>query len=91
MDNFINKTSNMNQHGNQTSILNIYNVVILDKSGSMSSIQREAVDGFNETLGSIRASQKQYATTQKHFVSLYAFCGCGVEVLIEDQPVTIQW
>lgn len=87
MDNFIKKTSDMNQHDKQNQTLNIYNVVILDKSGSMSSIRREAVNGFNETLGSIRASQKQYADTQKHFVSLYAFCGCGVEVLIEDEPI----
>ena len=28
----------------------IYNLVILDKSGSMESIRKEAIDGYNETL-----------------------------------------
>ena len=34
----------------------IYNLVILDKSGSMESIRKEAIDGYNETLGSIKAT-----------------------------------
>ena len=29
----------------------VYNLVILDKSGSMESIRKEAIDGYNETLG----------------------------------------
>lgn len=35
----------------------VYNLVILDKSGSMESIRKEAIDGYNETLGAIRAAQ----------------------------------
>ena len=31
----------------------IYNLVILDKSGSMSSIAKAAISGFNETIGGI--------------------------------------
>ena len=34
----------------------VYNLVILDKSGSMESIRKEAIDGYNETLGSIKAA-----------------------------------
>ena len=36
----------------------VFNVIILDKSGSMSSIARQAVDGVNETIGSIRSAQE---------------------------------
>lgn len=50
----------------------VYNLVILDKSGSMESIRKEAIDGYNETLGSIRAAQLKHLDTQDHFVSLAA-------------------
>lgn len=38
----------------------IYNLLIVDESGSMCSIERQALDGINETLQTIRASQKKY-------------------------------
>lgn len=65
----------------------VYNLVILDKSGSMESIRKEAVDGYNETLGTIRAAQLKHLDTQDHFVSLAAFCGCGVEMIYDKTPV----
>ena len=65
----------------------VYNLVILDKSGSMESIRKEAVDGYNETLGTIRAAQLKHLDTQDHFVSLAAFCGCGVEMLYDKTPI----
>lgn len=34
----------------------IYNLVILDKSGSMEAIRTEAINGYNETLGSIKSN-----------------------------------
>ena len=33
----------------------VYNLIILDKSGSMSSIEQAAIAGFNETVGGIRS------------------------------------
>ena len=65
----------------------VYNLVILDKSGSMESIRKEAVDGYNETLGTIRAAQLKHMDTQDHFVSLAAFCGCGVEMIYDKTPI----
>ena len=65
----------------------VYNLVILDKSGSMESIRKQAVDGFNETLGTIRAAQLKHLDTQSHFVSLAAFCGCGVEMIYDKTPI----
>ena len=35
----------------------VYNLIILDKSGSMGSIARAAIAGFNETVGGIRSAQ----------------------------------
>ena len=32
----------------------VFNVIILDRSGSMESIRAAAVDGFNETLAGIK-------------------------------------
>lgn len=65
----------------------VYNLVILDKSGSMESIRKEAVDGYNETLGTIRTAQLKHIGTQEHFVSLAAFCGCGVEMIYDKTPI----
>ena len=65
----------------------VYNLVILDKSGSMESIRKEAVDGYNETLGTIRAAQNKHMDTQDHFVSLAAFCGCGIEMIYDKTPI----
>ena len=65
----------------------VYNLIILDKSGSMQSIQKAAVDGYNETLGSIKAAQLKHLETQEHYISLVAFCGCGVDVIYDCTPI----
>ena len=54
----------------------VFNLIILDKSGSMSTIADAAIAGFNETVGGIRSAQKQFADTQEHYVSLLPFCAC---------------
>ena len=65
----------------------VYNLVILDKSGSMESIRKEAIDGYNETLGSIRAAQLKHLDTQDHFVFLAAFCDCGIDMIYDKTPI----
>jgi Mg-chelatase subunit ChlD len=72
---------------NEMTKTQVYNLVILDKSGSMESIRKEAVDGYNETLGTIRAAQQKHADTQEQYVSLAAFCGCGVEMIYDKTPI----
>lgn len=64
----------------------IYNVVILDKSGSMTSIRKQAVDSVNETFGCIRSMRKKNAE-QEQFVTLVAFCGCEQKVIYENTPI----
>lgn len=65
----------------------VYNLVILDKSGSMESIRTEAINGYNETLGSIKATQLKLQDTQEHFVSLAAFCDCGIDMIYDMTPI----
>lgn len=65
----------------------IYNLIILDKSGSMSSIANAAISGFNETIGGIRSAQKQFGDTQEHFVSLMVFCDCDKSFIYDNVPI----
>lgn len=67
--------------------MKVYNVIILDKSGSMCSIQQAAVGGVNETLAAIRHAQQQFATTQEHLVTLRLFCGCEQRDVYEAVPI----
>ena len=71
----------------QNGKLKIYNLIILDKSGSMSSISDAAISGFNETVGGIRSAQERYQDTQEHYVSLYVFCDCDKHYVYENVPV----
>ena len=64
----------------------VYNVIILDKSGSMSSIARQAIDGVNETIGSIKSAQEKNPD-QTHLVTLVAFCGCEMKTIYDNVPV----
>ncbi len=72
---------------NTTTKTKVYNLVILDKSGSMECIRKEAVNGYNETLGTIKVAQLKHLDTQEHFVSLITFCGCGIEIIYEKTPI----
>ena len=58
--------------------MNIYNVIILDESGSMSSIYRETLASMNEVLKGIRKDQEEHPD-QKNFVSIVTFEGEGIK------------
>lgn len=60
----------------------IFNLLILDESGSMSSIEKQAVDSVNETLQSVRSAQKKYED-QEHFVSFVTFNTNGVKTVLD--------
>ena len=81
------KNSKVMQTPTITPKTQVYNLVILDKSGSMESIRKEAIDGYNETLGTIRAAQLKHLDTQDHFVSLAAFCSCGIDMIYDKTPI----
>lgn len=72
---------------NTTAKTQVYNLIILDKSGSMSSIANAAISGFNETVGGIRSAQERFKDTQEHFVSLMIFCNCEKTMVYDMVPV----
>ena len=58
--------------------MNIYNVIILDESGSMSSIYKETLASMNEVLSGIRKNQEEFPE-QRHYVTIVTFEGSGIE------------
>ena len=50
----------------------IYNLIIIDESGSMHVIKNEAIDSVNETIQTIRAAQNEHEE-QEHYVTLVTF------------------
>lgn len=50
----------------------IFNLIILDESGSMESIKSEAISGVNETIQTIHVAQKKY-DDQEHILTLVTF------------------
>ena len=74
---------------NETKLMKtqVFNVIILDKSGSMESIRQAAIDGFNETLAGIKKAQEKFADTQEHFVTLLTFCDCEKKYVFDKVPV----
>ena len=64
----------------------IHNLIILDESGSMESIKSQIISGFNETVQTIKGSQKMFPD-QEHFVSLVSFNSLGQKLIHFIDPV----
>ena len=54
----------------------IYNLIILDESGSMSGLEKMSVDGVNETIQTIRGAANEHPE-QKQMFSFITFSGMG--------------
>lgn len=63
----------------------IYNLIIIDESGSMNYIKQAAIDNVNETIQTIRAAQNEHEE-QEHYVSLVTFNN-EVKTICECVPV----
>jgi uncharacterized protein YegL len=63
----------------------IFNLIIIDESGSMQSIKQETINSVNETIQTIRTAEKTHAD-QEHFVSLVLF---NSEVKVVNDCVAI--
>ena len=50
----------------------IFNLIIIDESGSMEVIKQQAINSVNETIQTIRAAQERNEN-QEHFVTLVSF------------------
>lgn len=66
---------------------NVYNLIILDESGSMDSIKKPTISGFNEVVQTIKGIEKKYPE-QKHFISLVSFNGLGIKTILDKKPVS---
>ena len=51
---------------------NVFNLIIVDESGSMSCIRKQAFSGINETLSTVRQMQKKFTETDQ-WVTLVTF------------------
>ncbi len=65
---------------------NVYNLIILDESGSMQTIKKEIISGFNEVISSIKILEKKFPN-QKHFVSFVTFNSLGIKTLLDAEPL----
>ena len=64
----------------------VHNIIILDESGSMHTIKKTIIDGFNEIVQTVKGIGKEYPE-QEHFISLVSFNGLGTKVLHFMDPV----
>ncbi len=62
----------------------IFNLIILDESGSMSLIERQAVSGVNETIQTIRDAQQKHEN-QEHIVTLVSFNSSEVKTIYDKE------
>lgn len=68
----------------------IYNLIILDESGSMSAIRKQALSGANETLQAIRAAQKESPDDHQMITFVTFDSGAGrpsVRTLIDTEKI----
>lgn len=69
--------------------VNVYNLIILDESGSMQFIREPALNGANETIRTIQAAQGRNPE-QKQFLTFVSFSDYRDErfrVLIDNEPI----
>ena len=64
----------------------IYNLIVLDASGSMYSIRNEAIAGVVETIQTIRTAQKDN-DNQEHLFSLVVFNGRSIATVYDRMPI----
>ncbi len=65
----------------------IFNLIVLDASGSMYSIRNEAIAGVVETIQTIRTSQEENVN-QEQLLSLVVFNGKYITTVFDRMPIT---
>lgn len=70
----------------------IYNLLIVDESGSMTPLRKSTLSGINEVIGTIRQAQNEFRDTQQHYLSLVTFDSPGrdnqhVRTIIDKTPI----
>jgi uncharacterized protein YegL len=67
-------------------IIDTHYLLVLDRSGSMSSCWNSTIEGLNEQLGTIRHLDEKYPE-QKYYVSLVVF-DTEIDTIIENKPIS---
>lgn len=72
--------------------MKIYNLIVIDESGSMYNLAHSTISGVNEVINTIKASQDEFSETQEHFLSIVTFDSPGpnnqsVRFVIDCLPV----
>lgn len=70
----------------------IYNLIIVDESGSMGELRDATISGINELIGTIKQAQNDYNETQQHYLSLVTFDSPGqnnqpIRTIIDKRPI----
>lgn len=68
----------------------VFNLIILDESGSMACVWAQTISNCNETLQTIFSAQKEFYATQDHFISIYTFQDAGPlksRYLLRNRPI----
>ena len=70
----------------------IYNLIIVDESGSMHSLRDATLSGINETINTIKGAQKEHVEKQDHYLTLVTFDDRRgsyptVRTIIDAQPI----
>ena len=64
----------------------VHNLIILDESGSMSSIKSQIINGFNELVQTVKGIESQFPE-QEHLISLVTFNDLNNNLLHFVDPV----
>lgn len=68
----------------------VFNLIILDESGSMDCVWAQTISNCNETLQTIFSAQREFYATQDHFISIYTFQDAGPlksRYLLRNRPI----
>lgn len=65
----------------------VYNLLVVDESGSMGIIKQQTINGCNETLQTIKSAQEKYPE-QSHLVTLVCFNSCNTKTVLDCEPIS---
>lgn len=75
-----------NINNNKRADKTVYNLVIVDESGSMDLIRKQAWSGINETIGTIQALQKETPAVSQ-FLTLITFDSTHLKTIFDNKPI----
>ncbi len=64
----------------------VFNLIILDESGSMESIKNTILSGFNEVVQTVKGVAENYPE-QAHFITFVTFNSLQTKTLLENEKV----